>query len=316
MNLGVDGRRNKMSLYQKYRPKDFSEIYGNVQVTTALEAMLKNNPPHAFLFYGPKGCGKTTLAKIVAGKLESNGMDFHEMDSADFRGIDTIREIKRQCYYAPNQGSKSRTWMLDEVHKLTNDAQNSLLKLLESPPNHVYFILCTTEPNKLLPTVKDRCTQLKVQSLTEQQTKKLLLSILKKEKKQLDDDILEEIHETSKGHPRAALQILDLVLHTKKEDQLKVARQSAEEEDEIVIKICRALFQKTSWKQIATLLQEARSIDPESIRLAIRGYCTSILLKQVNNRAAMIMEELKDQLYTDGFNGLVLACYSIIEGGE
>ncbi|MFA5300920.1 MAG: AAA family ATPase [Lutibacter sp.] len=305
-----------MSLYQKYRPKDFDEIYGNMGSIGALTSMLKNNPPHAFLFYGPKGCGKTTLAKIVASKLESNGMDFHEMDSADFRGIDTIREIKRQCYYAPNQGSKSRTWMLDEVHKLTNDAQNSLLKLLESPPDHVYFILCTTDPNKLLPTVKYRCTQFKVQPLVEQQTKKLLLSILKKERKQLDDDVLEEIHETSKGHPRSAIQILDLVLHAKKEDQLKIARQSTDEEDAAVIKLCRALFQKTSWIQIATLLNEARSLEPESIRLAIRGYCASILIKQTSNRAAMIMEELKDPLYTDGFNTLVLACYSIIEGGE
>ena len=132
-----------MSLYLKYRPNSFDEMVGNEDVVQVLKSQLKGKQtPHSILFHGPTGCGKTTLGRIVANELGAKGSDLREVDSADFRGIDTIRDIRKQSTYKPLE-SPCRVWILDEVHKLTNDAQNAMLKALEDTPamSTTYFAL-------------------------------------------------------------------------------------------------------------------------------------------------------------------------------
>ena len=148
------------SLHQLYRPESFDEVIGNEDTIERLKAVLGNEirRPHSYLLHGPAGCGKTTLGRIIAKEVGCKGMDFVELDSADFRGIQSVRGIRRQTAYAPME-SECRVWLLDEAHALTNDAQTALLKALEEPPSHVYFILCTTMPEKLLPTLRSRCSQ-------------------------------------------------------------------------------------------------------------------------------------------------------------
>jgi DNA polymerase-3 subunit gamma/tau len=137
-------------LYLKHRPSLFKQVIGQDDAVNVLQQLLKGDRfPHALLLSGPSGCGKTTLARICRDKLECTGADFQELNGADTRGIDTIREIRSHLNLRPMHG-KCRIWYIDEAHKLSNDAQNALLKMLEDTPTTAYFMLATTEPNKLI----------------------------------------------------------------------------------------------------------------------------------------------------------------------
>lgn len=305
-----------MALYHKYRPTSLDEIVGNQETVLALKGLLqKEDIPHAFLFFGPTGCGKTTLGRIVAKHLGCEGDDFKEIDSADFRGIDTIREIRRQAHFKPIQ-SKVRVWLIDEAHRLTLDAQSALLKILEDTPKHVYFILATTEPQKLIPTIKGRCAQFQVSPLSDIQMKKLLHRIVKAEGKKLNKKVYEQIIQDSLGHPRNAIQILEQVLSVPPEKQLEVAKRSAEVQSQ-TIELCRALVNGEGWKKVSFILSGLKDEDPETIRRSILGYCNTAILKSTGLSAlsiAKIMEQMIDPFYSSGFPGLVFACYLVSEG--
>src|SRR4030095_15735011 len=165
-------------LARKYRPKTFSEVVGQEHVTRTLaNAFGKGRVHHAFLFCGPRGVGKTTLARILGQALNcvngptaepcgvcdawvsvatATSVDYHEMDGASNRGIDSIRELTEAVRYQPAVLRK-KVYVIDEVHMLTTEAFNALLKTLEEPPPHVTFVLATTEPHKLPNTILSRC---------------------------------------------------------------------------------------------------------------------------------------------------------------
>lgn len=303
------------TLALKYRPKTLDEVAGNQLVVSILKKQLSKETSQplsrAILLHGPTGCGKTTLARIIAKELGVQEEDLKEIDSADFRGIDTIREIRKQSTYKP-LNSPFRVWILDEVHRLTNDAQSALLKTLEDTPKHVYFILCTTDPQKLLPTIRGRCAQFQVQPLNEKEMKRLLLRVVKAEGESLAKEVYDQIVQDSQGHPRNALQILAQVLAAGPEKRLEVAKRTAEVQSQ-TIELCRALMSnRTPWKKVATILEGLKDQDPEQIRRAVLGYCQAILLKEPNNQAAAVMEEFIEPFYNSGFPGLVLACYSTL----
>ena len=303
-----------MSLYHKYRPTNLEDIRGNSDMIPILQEMLRNKEKcsHAFLLHGPTGCGKTTLGRIIAKELECIGNDFREINSADFRGIDMIREVRKQAQYKPLEGN-CRVWLIDECHKMTNDAQNALLKMLEDSPNHVYFILCTTETQGLIATIKGRCAQFQVKPLNERQMFGLLRSVVKAENEECSKEIYEQIHLDSFGHPRNALQILDQVLKAEPENRLEIAKQ-AELVQSQSIELCRALIGKgTAWKEVREILNGLREEEPESIRRHVLGYAQAVLLKADNPRAGLILEEFIDPFYNSGFPGLVYACFAVIK---
>lgn len=203
--------------------------------------------------------------------------------------------------------------VVHNCHKWTNDAQNAMLKLLEDTPKHVYFILCTTEPQKLITTIKSRCQEFQVLPLTDIQMKGLLRSIVKGEEESLEVEVYEQIINDSQGFPRKAIQILEQVLSVPEESRLTIAKQTAAVQSQ-AIDLCRALLKKSSgWKEVSGILAGLQEQDPEDIRRMVMGYCKNTLLKADNERAGLVLEHFVDPFYNGGFPQLVLCCYLIMK---
>lgn len=302
-----------MSLYKKHRPKELSELRGNEDLVQSLPKLLSNpkTMPHSFLLTGGTGCGKTTVGRIIGNFLEVKEIDFQEINSSDFRGIDTIRSIINNAQYKPVE-SKYRVFLLDECHKLSNDAQNALLKVLEDTPQHVIFILCTTDADKLISAIKGRCITYHLQPLNEKEMKILLKKVARAEGESIEPEILEQILMDAQGHSRNALQILEKVLATEPENRLKAAKQHAAEVNQS-IELCRALIGKGDWKEIKVILSGLTGQDAESIRRQVLGYANAVLLKGGNPKAGLVLECFIEPFYNTGFPGLTYACYSVVE---
>lgn len=302
-----------MSLYHKYRPSTLEGVAGNGQTVTALQKMLSNTEkmPRVYMAHGQTGCGKTTLGRIIKSVLEISDNDFAEVNSSDMRGIDTARDLIKNSGYAPMSG-KFRMYLIDECHKLTNDAQNALLKLLEDTPKHLIICLCTTEPEKMIKAIQSRCTMLPVLPLQEAEMRVLLKRIARTEGHQLAKEVLDKIVEESTGLVRQAINTLESVLAVPAEQQLKVASLASDQKN-ASIDLCRALInERASWKEVSTILTGLQGQEAESIRRAVLGYCQAVLLKSNNKRAGMVMDYMIEPFYHTGFPQLVHACYSIM----
>lgn len=300
-----------MALYHKYRPNSLQMLLGNEELIDSLESVLsRETPPQAFLFTGPTGCGKTTLGRITANMLGCVGDDYVELDSAQFTGVDTIREIRQQSHLQPYEGD-CRVWLLDEMHQLSTPAQNALLKALEDTPKHVHYILCTTDPQKVLDTIKGRCSQFKVEPLNENDMGKLLKRVCKKEGVQIEQDVLDQITEDSLGYPRNALQVLDKVIGLPAKKRLAAAKKAGEAQSQS-IELCRALLNGVGWAKVAGLLTAMQGQKPEDIRSHIRHYCNSVLLKKKNDIAFGILQEFEEPRYGVDWPSITACCYTII----
>lgn len=300
------------SLFNKYRPKDLDEIVGNEDTVTQLESLLerKDGIPHAFLFSGPSGCGKTTLARIMAEKLGCHPGDFIELDAADMRGIDTVREIRKQMKLYPLSGP-CRVWLLDECHQLTRDAQEALLKGLEDAPDHVYFLMATTEPNKLIKTVMNRCSHFTVEALNWKVIKKdLLSSICESENKEVPDEVLVEIAKAANGSCRAATVMLDKIIDLNEEDMLGAIEVEQTVETE-AIELCRCLM-NGKWNNAKKILKGLQKQDPERVRRAVLGYANVVTLgDRSSEKGALILDCFSEPTYNTGHPGLTLAAYQV-----
>jgi DNA polymerase-3 subunit gamma/tau len=208
---------------RKYRPKTFNDVIGQKAITNTLENAIKNNHlAQALLFTGPRGVGKTTCARILAKKINQDGLDevhpdedfafnIFELDAASNNSVDDIRSLTDQVRIPPQVG-KYKVYIIDEVHMLSQAAFNAFLKTLEEPPAHAIFILATTEKHKIIPTILSRCQIFDFKRITVLDAKNYLKDIAKKEKINADDDALHIIAQKADGAMRDALSIFDRVV--------------------------------------------------------------------------------------------------------
>lgn len=300
-----------MSYHLKYRPDSLDEMYGNETTISTLKGMLKKDFPHSMLFYGTTGCGKTTLARILANELDCAPGDVVEYNSANFRGIDTIRKIAHDCQFPP-LGSPIKVYIIDECHKLTGDAQTAFLKTLEDTPDHVYFFLCTTHPQKLLREIRNRCSPIQVDPLNSENMMALFQHILEEEGESIKDEILDVIIKQAEGIPRMGLQKLKQVVDTPRKKRMKIARKAIEEDTE-AYELCKMLMsKKATWDGIRKILNGMNRAEYEGARRSVMGYATNALLKYNDNpKAGLILEEFCEPMYDAGFPALVRACYAV-----
>lgn len=303
-------------LYRKYRPKKFVDIYGQDKAIAALKKKCRTDSiPHAILFHGPSGTGKTTLGRIIARRLKCGKYDYSETNTADYRGIESIRSIRKSIPQAPIHGN-CQVILMDECHKLTSDAQNALLKLLEEPPDHVYFILCTTEPEKLLRTIRSRCMEIRLQAIEHDDLVSLMHNICKKERikipEQISGTVLSKIAECANGSAREAIQILDSVQNLDSTAEMLEAIEKVTLKAQVISIARKLLDTKTKWKDIAPILKDLENEDAEQIRWMVLGYAKSVLLKSDNPRAFRMIESFRDNFYDNKFAGVVSACYELI----
>lgn len=304
-------KEETVDLATKYRPQSIDELYGNALLKKSIKSVLdRKEIPHAVLLHGAFGCGKTTIARILAKELDCSDFDLKEIDIADFTGVDLIREIRRKMHQKPMKG-KSKVYILDEVQKLSDAGQQALLKALEEPPKHCYFFLCTTDPQKIINTVKSRCVQYTVQTLSDKQIYTLLQDVANREEIDLEKKVGLQIARDSLGHPRNALKILDRIKHLEPEDMLEAAKDEAEKREQ-VIALCRALNEGRNWSELAKVLQGIKE-EPEDVRRAIRGYFAKVLLGG-DESAFIILDVFQEPYYsTDGKNQLIHNVYEAMQ---
>jgi len=307
--------------YKRYRPKTLKGLVGQDDAVSSLQTFIhRETIPHTILLSGPSGCGKTTIARILKEVLECSDQDFFEINAADDRGIDKVREIKKHLGLVPMLG-KARIWLIDEAHKLTGDAQNSLLKMIEDTPDHVYFMLATTDPQKLIKTIHTRSTEIKLKSLNEAALTRVLKRVVDKEKLSVTDDVVEAIADAADGSGRKALVILDAVgsLPTEAE-QLKAIQVTTFTKDAAFDLARLMMAHNPAWSDAARILRAVKDEDAEGIRYCVLGYARACMVGKEGNapnhafgvRAFKVIDIFGRNFYDSKHAGLAAACWEAI----
>src|SRR6185369_7360756 len=308
-----------MVFYRKYRPQTINDL-DNEAVRQTLFSVLKNPKTHAFLFTGPKGLGKTSTARIIAkavnctGKKKDevepcntcdqcvsitsgNNMDVLEIDAASNRGIDEIRDLKEKIRLAPAAASK-KVYIIDEVHMLTTEAFNALLKTLEEPPSHAMFILCTTEPHKVPQTIMSRCMHISFTLATKDELVRSFKRIVLGENIAIDDDSLEVIAGLADGGFRDGAKILEEV--STLADGAKITKELIEERYKVasIINFINSLLKNLKAKNV----KESLSIVQQAVDQGVDAkYFIDQLIRTLHN-LLLIQVKINGQQLTSAFS--------------
>ena len=271
-----------VALYRKYRPDDFDAVRGQDHIVAALKgALAKDIVPHALLFAGPRGTGKTSIARILARAIGTTAVDTYEIDAASNRGIDDIRELRDAVHTMPFE-SKRKVYIIDEVHMLTKEAFNALLKTLEEPPAHVVFILATTEIEKVLPTILSRCQVFQFKAPTKEILRDAILHAAKGEQFTLAPDAAELIAVAADGSFRDGLGITEKVIMASpntKADADEVARIIGAPKKAVLRAIILGLYEKDAAKSLAALASvEGENLDMKVFMRMLLARARAVML--------------------------------------
>ncbi|MDE2095790.1 MAG: AAA family ATPase [Patescibacteria group bacterium] len=307
-------------LYRRYRPTKLKDVLGQDEAVGMLKQMLADHKvPHVMMLVGPSGVGKTTLGRILKAKLGCSNHDFQEVNCAAVESaIDTVRTIQQQMGLSPMSGS-CRIWLLDECQSLSRAgfSQQALLKMLEDTPSHVYFILCTTDPSKLIKTIHTRCTKIQLYPVKADVIKSLVVDVSNKENKPISTEVVEALAEFAYGSPRQALVLLHQILGlaTDKE-QLEAIRKS--DSTKMAESLVDALLDpNTKWEKVAAILRDIDG-DEETLRIHTMACAAGMLLSnkvrpERRARAAILIEAFEKPFYSTPRPSLVRACFETFQ---
>lgn len=301
------------AIYRKFRPKTFDELLGQEHITTILKNQVaKGNIGHAYLFSGTRGTGKTSAAKVFSravncldptdgnpcnkceickGILDESIMDVIEMDAASNRKIEDIRELKEKVIYPPSK-ARYKVYIIDEVHMLTNEAFNALLKTLEEPPKHLLFLLATTEPERLPHTILSRCQRFDFKRLKSKEIIDNMVNIADSMGLNIESKVFDLIAKNSDGAMRDALSLLDQCIsyndkEISYEDAIKILGIA---DNSLLLNMCNSIINKdmeSSIKMVNHIIQEGKDIS-QFLKDTIHHYRNLMIVKTSNNPDELI----------------------------
>ncbi len=290
---------NNLALYRKYRPQSFADVLGQDHIVGILKNAVKlDRISHAYLFSGPRGTGKTSTARILAREVGCADVDLMEIDAASSRGIDEIRALRDAARFSPLQ-SKFKVYIIDEVHMLTKEAFNALLKTLEEPPRHVIFILATTELEKVPETIISRCQTFSFHKIPETILRQAVIKTAKKEGFDLDNESAGLIALFAEGSFRDAQGLLDKLFGLG-ENKIEGARTreilSAPARD-LIEGFVLAVVEKNAEQGLASINQALeKNIDPNLfIKLILRDFRAMLIMKMAPNLQKQLAKDLGER---------------------
>lgn len=267
-----------LPLHVKYRPATLKEVRGQGHVTKSLaEALARATKPHAFLFTGPSGTGKTTMARIVASMLGCDPANILDTDAATNNGIEAMRDITSTLRYQGFGDTPNKFIIIDEAHALSKAAWQSLLKSVEEPPAHVFFAFCTTEPSKVPDTIRTRCMAYDMKPVKFDDLMDLLEDVCDAEGMDTPSRYLEQVARAAEGSPRQALMYLATIADTTDDGEVSVLLSSPLDNAE-VIDLCRLLVRgEATMAKVIAMVKSMGDMPAESIRIVVTAYLTKCL---------------------------------------
>lgn len=311
-----------VSLYNKYRPRKLESIVGQPSAIAKLQGYIKrNNVPRAMIFTGPSGCGKSTAAHIMARHVGARQLDLVSINCAIIEPMDTVRTIESDSRSRPMFG-KSKVWILDEVQSLSRakGAQEALLMMLEDleeKREYVYFMLCTTDEKRIIPTIRNRCAEIRMGNVPSGEMARLLLAVLNKEGKKQGVEVTGRIITLAEGSPRKALVLLESIIDLDEESALEGLTKT--EAEAVGFDLVRALGiygRAESWKKVSEILKKIEEENHEGLRHLILKCCRNQLHKDPARGAIYynIIQSMREPLF-DQNSAIALfeaACFEIV----
>ena len=300
-------KESHLALYRKYRPTTFKDIIGQDHIVSVLEGSLKTgNVAHAYLFYGGRGIGKTSIARILARELGTSDNDLTEIDAASNNGVENIRDLREAVRVFPFD-SKYKIYIFDEVHMLSKGAFNALLKTLEEPPEHVIFMLATTELEKVPDTIVSRCQVFTLKKPTEVILKEMVVSLAKKEGVKIDSEASELIAMLGDGSFRDTQGILQKVISISSDEKLtrsEVERVTGAPKQELVFNFITSLIDENIELGFTAIAEAtAQNIDMLIfMKLVLKTLRTGLLLRyapEMKGELSLSLSESEKNFFKD-----------------